>query len=343
MYGESHWAGTYSNNVANMPSGFLPTGANLNTYVNQYKAAFPNFRLLAIMHGFDGNSMNNVKVPPEVGYNLLTSSTNAGRIGWKRMNFGIGFCENYIPLNSINSSIVYNGMRFDTAIANLWKYAPLDVEGPNYDTRSGGPHALWSWPGETYLYHVNTVANGNLSDVNASGNVQDASQIAIQGVKDSAWKAFRKAGARLLPTGGSAPTTITNGTAFTINMQMANWGVAPIYENWTLQYQLQNTSTSAVVWTGNSAYNVKSILPGEVGWSDNVTVSGVSPGTYKLVLKMVDPNGYRQPYPFGVTGRQADGSYVLLNSVTVGSGGESGGGTPSSGNVFKRSRLSAKQ
>ena len=62
FYGECHWAGSYSNNVANMPSGLLPTAANLITYINQYITAFPNNRLMAIMHGFDGNTLSNVSV-----------------------------------------------------------------------------------------------------------------------------------------------------------------------------------------------------------------------------------------------------------------------------------------
>jgi len=346
MYAEWHMAGAYSN-VASMPN--RPTGTSLIRIVDAFINTFPDHWLVAIMHAFDGNTLPNTMVPPEVGYRVLTATNGGKKIGWKRMNLGLDPSEWYISGTTVNSSVTYNGIQFDTAISERWKYAPIAVEGPNYNTTNGGlftsyygnstGNALWSWPLEVQKFHISLIANGNLSDT-YNGSSMDASQIPVQAVKDSATKAFRVAGYRVLPEFATVPTSIANGTPFNIALQLKNIGVAPVYENWQITYQLRNTSTDAVVWTGTSTYNMRSLLPGASSFSDNFTVN-VSEGTYKLVMFARDPTGYRANFPFAITGRQADGSYVLLNTVTVESGGSESGATP--GNTFKRTRFAAKQ
>ncbi len=322
MYAEWHMAGAYSN-VASMPN--RPTGTSLIRIVDAFINTFPDHWLVAIMHAFDGNTLPNTMVPPEVGYRVLTATNGGKKIGWKRMNLGLDPSEWYISGTTVNSSVTYNGIRFDTAISERWKYAPIAVEGPNYNTTNGGlftsyygnstGNALWSWPLEVQKFHISLIANGNLSDT-YNGSSMDASQIPVQAVKDSATKAFRVAGYRVLPEFATVPTSIANGTPFNIALQLKNIGVAPVYENWQITYQLRNTSTGAVVWTGTSTYNMRSLLPGASSFSDNFTVN-VSEGTYKLVMFARDPTGYRANFPFAITGRQTDGSYFIAN-VAVG-------------------------
>lgn len=317
-FGEWHHGGIYGSGTpypSGPPTGRLGTAASLIRIIDAHKNAFPNFPLVAIQHAFDANSLDNTKVPPEVGYYALTASNNYGVFGWKRMNIGRGW-ESYIPNTTINHPYVYtvpNGgglFRFDTAISNRWRRAIMCGEGPNYDTKGSGAFPFYNLPNEVRQYHISMFANGNFSE-----NCGQAPVCAPQGTRDSLFYAWKLMGYRNYLTGGNMPTTLQNGVPFTINLNWRNDGVAPVYENWKVQYELRQGST--VVWTGTSAYNMRTLLPGTGTSSDQLSFAGVTAGTYSLVIIIRDPNGYRQPFPLGQYGRQSDGSYVLRSSVSV--------------------------
>lgn len=297
------------------PAGRIATASSLIRIVNAHINAFPNYPLVAIMHAFDANTLSNVLIPAEVGYYVLKASNAYGKIGWKRMNWGRGFIDGYIPNTTINNPTVYNGfdgpMRFDTAISNRWRYAIVNGEGPNYDTRGSGPFPFYSAVGEVRLYHQSQLANGNFTELCGQAPV-----CAPQGTRDSIYYAFKLMGYRDYLTGGSMPTTVQAGVPFNITLNWRNDGVAPVYQNWNVQFELRNASNQAV-WTGTSRMNLRSLLPGTQVITDQLSMNGVAAGTYSLVMIIRDPNGYRQPFPLGQYGRQSDGSYVLRSSMTV--------------------------
>jgi ribosomal protein L14 len=175
-------------------------------------------------------------------------------------------------------------------------------------TTDGGNVLYQQLPAQAKLYHLSILGNGNLespSDANTMSNMRST------GIAS---------GYRMTLTGGNVASTITPGSPFAINLSWQNIGLAPVYEKWTVMYELRN-SANAAVWSGTSSFNLRLFLPQSTATTtiDNFTVpSTVTTGTYKLVLIIRDPNGYRTPFPLAINGRNTDGSYTLAN-VTVGS------------------------
>jgi hypothetical protein len=126
-------------------------------------------------------------------------------------------------------------------------------------------------------------------------------------------------GYRLKIINGQAPDTLVKNKAFTIKTVWQNTGIAPSYDNWSVVFELQNTS-NAVVWSGTSTRVLRLFLPAVTGatTTDNFTLTNTVPaGTYKLVVRVKDPANYRPNIRLAVNGRNADGSYTMLEKVLV--------------------------
>lgn len=310
-WGEWNHSGIVRNNK-DYPDGRQATAQSLIRIIDAYRNAFPDVPLVAIMHAFDGNQFPNVMVPPEVGYYALTTSNRWGRLGYKRMNWGRGF-EHYIRATTIENKTVYNGLRFDTAIQNRWKYAPVNGEGPNYGTADQGPYPFYNIQKEVKAYHASQIANGNWGD----GKGGDESQLAPEAAREAMRNAWKMAGYRLVLKGGSMPATVKTGATFNIYLNWQNIGNAPNYENWQVCYELRQAG-GKTVWTGVGSMKIRGFLPGTIRvTTDQVTLRGIAPGNYQLVLVIRDPNGYRQPLPLAIEGRLPDGAYELRSSLTV--------------------------
>ncbi len=297
------------NSPSDYPSGRLPSAQSMIYIIDAHIAAFPNYPLVIPHAAYDGNRLSNTQVPPEVGYYALTASNNWGKIGWKRMNWG--WTYDYINYSLEKNPTVYNGLRFDTATANRWKYALVCGEGPCGGTATGGPHPFWDVPRQVKFYHASMIGNGNW----CGEEDQD-----IRG-RDSLRMAFKLSGYRLTLEGGSMTTSLLSGAQFSVNLNWKNVGIAPVYENWNVTYELRNTAGTAV-WTGVSSLKLKLFQPLATATivQDNFTLPSTVPaGNYSIVMVVKDPNNYRYPLPIAIRGRNADGSYLLRN-VTVGTG-----------------------
>lgn len=307
------------NTPADYPAGRQPTAASMISIINAHIAAFPNYPLIIPHAAYDGNRLANTQVPPEVGYHALTATNNYGKIGWKRMNWG--WIYDYINYSLELNPTVYNGMRFDTATANRWKYALICGEGPCGGTSVNGPCAFWDLPRQVRFYHASMIGNGNwCGEQNTSLRARDSVRMA-----------FKNAGYRIVLEGGSLSSVISSGGAMSVTLNWKNVGIAPVYENWNVVYELQNQSTGAVVWTGNSSHQLKLWLPQSAATvvTDNFTLpASVPTGTYKLVLKIKDPLAYRDPMPLAIQGRQTDGGYLLKGNISVSPSGTPGNAAP---------------
>lgn len=310
-WGEWNHSGIVKSND-DYPAGRQATAASLIRIIDAYRNAFPDLPLVAIMHVFDGNQFPNVMVPPEVGYYALTTANRWGKLGYKRMNWGRGF-ESYIRATTIENKTVYKGLRFDTAIQNRWKYAPVNGEGPNYGTAEQGRFPFYNMRKEVKDYHASQIANGNWGD----GKGGDESQTASAEAKEALRNAWKMAGYRLILKGGSMPESVKVGEPFKIYLDWQNIGNAPNYENWMVCYELRKPD-GKMVWTNVGSMKIKGFLPGAVRvTTDVVTLRDVPAGNYQLVLVIRDTNGYRQPLPLAIEGRLADGAYELRQQLTV--------------------------
>ncbi|MGZ8525842.1 MAG: DUF4832 domain-containing protein, partial [Chitinophagaceae bacterium] len=157
------------------------------------------------------------------------------------------------------------------------------------------------------LYHATSFGNGNY------GNVS------INAIGDQVRAASKASGYRLKILSGEAPQAIAKNAAFNIKTVWQNVGLAPTYENWNVVFELQNAGNTAV-WSGISSKKLKLFLPATSGTptTDNFKLPATVPaGTYKLVVRIKDPGGYRQNISLAVNGRNADGSYTIFSNVTV--------------------------
>lgn len=270
------------------------TSSSLSQIIDIHKAAFPDFQLQCMVDGMDGGGWSNV--PHSISYKLLTDSNNVGEFGIRRDSWGAtqSYYNQDLWQNNPGS---YNGQSFGPLMMNKYKYAPITGE----PCCAGGYGSL---PTQVSTYHVSSFGNGNYGSVTCS-NVITAS---------------RNAGYRIRLTGGEAPNHIPPSGLFHISISYQNLGIAPVYKNWTVQFELR-TSGGSVVWTGTSSKQLRLFLPN--GTPENTTDStfnlggSVADGTYNLFMIVRDPLGYRQPFPLDITGRTAGGAYQLVSGVTV--------------------------
>jgi hypothetical protein len=191
-----------------------------------------------------------------------------------------------------------------------WKTAPVVTEfwgsaAPGTDLSS----AL----AQVATYHVSMVSNGNYrtTDWAALSPAEQATLLQIG----------KKAGYRLTLNAVTVPDRMAAGTQVTLTSRWANDGNAPVYQWWTVTWQLRSTnSPPRVLWHADSTLDLTHLLPTNgvsATVTDTLPVPGtMSPGVYQLAVIVQDPTGYRAPLALAIRGRQGDGTYVLGN-VTV--------------------------
>ncbi len=281
------------------PAGHTPTWQSLNAMIDAYVTNFPDDQLVAEMAWFDAHGYGNTWNPPETAEHVFSVSNNRGKIGWRRDNWNTTY---YAYVLEMNDRFTVNGVPGNEVIMNRWKEAP--VGGEVYCDGSD----MADLKNEVLQYGASTVGNGNycLSSLPTS-------------LKNNYRAAMKVAGYRLVLTDGSlSRNTLVNQAPFSISLTWQNVGNAPVYEPWDVVFQLRD-GANAVAWEGTSSKALRLFLPAPTGsvTTDTFTFSGVPAGTYSLVLVVKDRRGYRQPLPLAITGRQAQGQYVLATGVTV--------------------------
>ena len=298
------WHGAFIiNSPSDYPAGTQPTSATLKRIIDAYKNGLPNFQLQLMISAFDGNYLGNTMNPADVGVYGLQSRNAHGLFGWRRDSWGDNtdaYLHNYLELNNRGTAAL---PQMKDSIMTRYKNAPVTGE-PNFQGN------YLDLPAEVRLYKINSFGNGNLGftpGANASS--------------DSIRMASKLAGHRLQIEGGALSTTLTAGNPFTVTLNWRNAGLTPIYENWNIVFELRNSSNVAV-WSQNSTFDPRLFLPSATTTpiTDNFIVPSSLNGTYSLVLICRDPKGYRKPLYLAITGRNADGSYLLRNNIVIGPG-----------------------
>ena len=305
-YGEWHSGGYCT--WGTYPAGRQPTAASLKEIIDTHTEVFTNsaWYLVMMIAAYDGGStFIDLFVPiPEVAYYAVTATTPSGdTVGWRRDQWGA--TDGYLNTLLAGNTTTYNGsQQLRYYILNRWKNSTITGEPPGW--MDNGYMTLLE---QVTTYHATSFGNGNYG-----GYPGDPA------TRDRIRTAFKTAGYRLIITNGNAPQVITRGVSFNIVANWQNTGIAPAYNSWTVQYELQNTVTSAVVWTGTSSKVLKKFRndQGIVLTTDLLTVPvDVIAGTYKLVVRVKDPLGYRPDMRLMVTGRNADGTFTIFPNVVV--------------------------
>jgi hypothetical protein len=299
--------GEWTNNEIPASSADIATVETLDSIISYTVHQYPAFQCVAMVATFDGNQLHNTMIPPAVGFYALTTSNDAGLLGWRRDNWG--WTDSYLSRWINANPTVYNGFHFDTAINNRYKYAPVVGEPADLGYASYGGKPFGDMPRQMKYFHVNSFGNGNLDK--SLGNSD-----ALNNIRTSS----KFAGYRLILTEGNMSQNLNIGAGFMITIGWQNIGAAPVYENWKVMYELRN-ATGTMIWSGTSAFDPGSILL-------NVKVKSVTDhfelpptipkGSYNLYLIVRDPQGYRQPLPLAISGRNADGAYPVRGNIQIG-------------------------
>lgn len=283
-WGEWHSGYTPNNNVSDYPTGTFPTVASLKRIVDAHTQGFPDFQLQCMIAGFDAMWLNNTKNPNEIAYYLLTQRNNHGLIGWRRDQWGAidEYLKDYLERNNRT----FNGLTFKDSIMVRYKSAPITGEPPAWN-----PNEYADLERQIRLYGASSFGNGNYGGLGG----QSVSRIIASS---------KAAGYRIAVTGG----TIVSGTNGRITASISNTGIAPIYEDWQMSYELREGTT--VKWLGTSKFKVKQFLPGSISFTDNFP--NIPTGNYTLVVRFTEINGYRAPLALAQKNRNSDGSYTLI-------------------------------
>jgi hypothetical protein len=300
-YGE--WT---NNEFPNSPAS-IATVETLDSIISYTVHQYPEFQCVAMVASFDGNQLHNTMIPPAVGFYALTTSNKAGLLGWRRDNWG--WTDSYLSRWIDKNPTVFKAFRFDTAINNRYKYAPIVGEPADLGLASYKGKPFGDMPAQMKYYHVNSFGNGNLDKSLKNPDAMDNIRLAS-----------KFSGYRLVLTGGNMTQKLNPGTGFNITLTWQNNGVAPVYENWKVMYELRN-ATGVVIWSGNSVIDPMSVLPdNKVKFlTDHFVLPSSTPkGSYGLYLVIRDPQGFRQPLPLAISGRNTDGSYLIRNNISIG-------------------------
>lgn len=283
------------------PVGMRPSVDTLKRIVDSYVKSYPKFQLVNMIAAFDAEWFQNTWNPPEIAQYVLDAKNDVGPLGWRRDQWASDaqYLHDYLEDN--NRSVA-GGPPFKTAIMERWKQAPILGE----PECSGTDMALL--PEQVSFYHATMVGNSNY-----------CTQVS-PALADNIREASLRMGYRIVLAGGAAPESASVGQAIPITLDWQNLGVAPTYENWTITFELQDKATDEVVWSAPSSHELRHFLPSNAPTSvtDNpLLAADLVPGEYRLVVKVVDPGGYRAPLQLALEGRRADGSYPLVETFTL--------------------------
>lgn len=191
-----------------------------------------------------------------------------------------------------------------------WKTAPFITEWcNNISPTSGTSPSFGEGAGEVQTYHISLLSSGNFA---RPFSAYSASQQA------DFFTANKAAGYRYEVNSVTYPSKTAAGSTMAITASWKNDNVAPTYDNWNVHFELRNPSTQAVVYTGTSKLDLRTLLPATSSTSiaDSFNLGTTPVGTYDLVLKIVDPTGYLKPLNLAITNQLSDGGYKL-GSVTI--------------------------
>lgn len=278
-YGEWHTGGlSYPHSTPNGTADKATT-ATLQAYVDGYVNAFSQTRLVMMSDNETALVYAMGKVP----------SGSTPWIGWRR--------------DSLGNTHFDTGMTTakQTAVANRWQKAPVITE--TFSSSGVTPSLI---PGQVQAWHIAALGNGNFGSWSSLSSTD----------QNYFLQAGLNMGYRFVLTNLNIPQALQPGGAFTVASSWKNVGVTPLYEPFTVKYQLR--SGSNVVWEGDSSLDLEGFLPTgstPTAVNDAFTLpTSIAPGTYSLVVVVLSLDSSRDALKLAITTAQSsDGSYTLGN------------------------------
>ena len=187
------------------------------------------------------------------------------------------------------------GAAQDVEAWERWKTAPVISEWWNL------PNATVAMARSSTLeMHVSGLGSGNIqSSVHTANEGEYQELLKLAGFRDQLDKV------ELSALSAGQPASFTS--------SWENVNVAPTYDPWQVRYELRSGETT--VWSGTSAFDLRTLLPTEgkpLTTSDTFTLpAGLAKGDYTLALQVVDPTGTVAPMRLADSGRTGDGAYPV--------------------------------
>lgn len=275
-----------------------PTGASLDTLANCVVNSYPDIYCTSLIGAFAAGVYG--FTPAASGAYFLQLRNNAGPTGWRWDSWG--WTDGIYHSALENNTNVVSGYHFDTAIMNRYKYAP--VGGEPADLGQAG--TFNDLPVRVAQYHAESFGNGNLDQ--QSNNTTTANNFRA---------ASALAGYKIVVSSGTMTTSISQGSSYNITLQLKNVNGTPAYDSWKMVYEWWNGTT--LLQRDTTAFDLKGFFStSDVAYSSTLTLRTVPAGTgYEVHLKVVDPTGFRIPMPLFITGRLADGGYIIRSGIQV--------------------------
>lgn len=202
--------------------------------------------------------------------------------------------------DSLGARNMNSMLAVDTRLQSVWRTRPFFTE--------------WATNGEPVLgrdqvkqFHVSTTSSGNMR----------LGYAAMTPTQQGAYRdAMRSSGYRYSVSSVKVGA-LTRGTRIPITVTMANTGVAPTYDAWSVQFRLTD-ALGRRAWTKALTVDLKKHLPGTRTYTTYVTVpTTLSRTMYTASLGVADAQRYSPDMYLANSLRRADGSYTL-GSLPVG-------------------------
>ncbi len=263
-----------------IPSGRVATVSTLKRIIDSHKNAFADYQLVSMIASY--TNVGSALVPPEVTHYMLTSSNNKGPFGWRWDSWGETIYSDIFEQNRGS----FNGIAFAPLILERWKIAPVLGEPSSYVggvSENGTRSLYWALESQIRNYHASSFGNGNYNNISA------------QSMRDNIIAASKASGYRIILEQGSLTGNLSAGQNMSITLNWKNIGIAPVYENWTVRFELQDQANNSVKWSDASSHQIKLWLP-----AANATVVDTLKLCFTLKLYPISENQpsnpvYRQP------------------------------------------------
>jgi len=290
--GFGDWGEWHSGTVPwdNFPNGRQPTVSALKAIVDAHTQIFDRWPLVHMVAIYDGGftGINSFPPYPELAHYALMSKNDWGDTGFRKDQYGDP--SEYLGRLLEHNEQTYAGSQpFKNYILEKWKTAAITGEP------LPGSLDMTDLMRQVQTYHTTSIGNGNYG--------QYPSSLAT---RDRIRAAFDACGYKLRIAGGTFTNTPS---AISISLNWENGGIGVALEQWDVELLIKD-SGGQIVETLVSEFTPFLMLPATVAAVDSIPLS-VPPGDYSLAVRVVDPNGYREPMPLYNDDRADDGSYDL--------------------------------
>lgn len=268
---------------------------SLINIIKSHLEAFPNYRLINLVGLFTQPVEN-------VAFFGLNAKNKVGFLGWRSDHWGNYKVENYVKDEIVNNRRLYNGVFLRKIILDRWKIAPVIGEPlESYQIISDNFRncGYYNLSEEVKAFHVSQLSNGNIANAN------------LLCVQENVRAASKVTGYRLVLNGGHVSWERKMNSKLKIELDWSNIGIAPVYEDWDVFFQLRDLK-NCLVWEGKSKFSPTLFLPGKHNQSDEFSIDArLRRQNYTLNLIIKDKFLYRNPLPLAIKGRNKYGGYYL--------------------------------